>query len=160
MIGHVTYLSDVAMAEKFGRELNIGNFSVGEKDPIEFQIESYLNYQGDKFADDFDANAYILITKMLDYFDLSRDYQNDPAAAFKHASCNFMVISFTSDWRFPAQRSREITDALIGAGRNVSYAEIQSDQGHDAFLLPNPRYEEVLSGYLSRVADQLKASTT
>ena len=160
MIGHVTYLSDVAMAEKFGRELNIGNFSVGEKDPIEFQIESYLNYQGDKFADDFDANAYILITKMLDYFDLSRDYQNDPAAAFKHASCNFMVISFTSDWRFPAQRSREITDALIGAGRNVSYAEIQSDQGHDAFLLPNPRYEEVLSGYLSRVADQLKCSTT
>ncbi|MDE0840770.1 MAG: homoserine O-acetyltransferase [Porticoccaceae bacterium] len=155
MIGHVTYLSDVAMAEKFGRELHSGNFLVGKTDPIEFQIESYLNYQGDKFADDFDANTYILITKMLDYFDLSREYCHDPVEAFKHASCNFLVISFTSDWRFPAQRSREITDALIGAGKNVSYAEIQSDQGHDAFLLPNQRYEKILGGYLSRVADRL-----
>jgi homoserine O-acetyltransferase len=156
MIGHVTYLSDELMGQKFGRELRSGTFSQGEVTPIEFQIESYLNYQGDKFSSGFDANSYILITKMLDYFDLSREYHNDSVAAFSHAKCNFLVVSFSSDWRFSPQRSREITDALIGAGKNVSYAEIDSDQGHDAFLLPNVRYEQVLGNYLSRVADQLQ----
>ena len=96
---------------------------------------------------------------MLDYFDLSREYQNDPVQAFGHAKCNFLIISFSSDWRFSPQRSREITDALIAAGKNVSYAEIESDQGHDAFLLPNQRYEEVLGSYLNRVADQLEAAS-
>jgi len=156
MIGHVTYLSDELMGQKFGRELRSGDFSQGEAEPVEFQIESYLNYQGDKFSGDFDANSYILITKMLDYFDLSREYQNDPVQAFGHANCNFLVVSFSSDWRFAPQRSREITDALIAAGKNVSHAEVESDQGHDAFLLPNPRYEAVLGNYLRRVADQLE----
>lgn len=156
MIGHVTYLSDTAMADKFGRELRIGDFLVGKTDPVEFQIESYLNYQGDKFSNEFDANSYILITKMLDYFDLSRDYQHDPVSAFQHAKCKFLVISFTSDWRFPAQCSKDITDALIASGKNVTYVEVDSDQGHDAFLLPNPRYQQALGGYLKRVAAQLR----
>ena len=159
MIGHVTYLSDELMGQKFGRELRSGTFSQGDAEPIEFQIESYLNYQGDKFSGDFDANAYILITKMLDYFDLSRDYENNPVQAFGHAKCDFLVVSFSSDWRFSPQRSREITDALIAAGKNVSYAEIESDQGHDAFLLPNLRYQQVLGNYLSKVADQLEDIT-
>ena len=159
MIGHVTYLSDELMGQKFGRELRSGTFSQGEAAPIEFQIESYLNYQGDKFSSGFDANAYILITKMLDYFDLSREYQNNAVDAFSHATCKFLVVSFSSDWRFSPQRSREITDALIGAGKNVSYAEIKSDLGHDAFLLPNARYEKVLGNYLSGIADQLEGLT-
>lgn len=159
MIGHVTYLSDELMGQKFGRELRSGTFSQGEATPVEFQIESYLNYQGDKFSDGFDANSYILITKMLDYFDLSREYNNNPVEAFSHAQCNFLVISFSSDWRFSPKRSREITDALIGAGKNVSYAEIESDLGHDAFLLPNPRYEQVLGNYLSGIADQLEGNS-
>jgi len=160
MIGHVTYLSDELMGQKFGRELRSGDFTQGESAPIEFQIESYLNYQGDKFSGGFDANSYILITKMLDYFDLAREYHNNPVEAFSHAQCDFLVISFSSDWRFSPQRSREIVDALIGAEKNVSYAEIESDQGHDAFLLPNPRYEQVLAKYLSRVADQLEGQAT
>ena len=159
MIGHVTYLSDELMGQKFGRELRSGTFSQGEAAPIEFQIESYLNYQGDKFSSDFDANSYILITKMLDYFDLSREYQNNSVGAFSHAKCDFLVVSFSSDWRFSPERSREITDALIAAGKNVSYAEIESDLGHDAFLLPNPRYEKVLGNYLSRVADKFEAES-
>jgi homoserine O-acetyltransferase len=158
MIGHVTYLSDELMGQKFGRELRSGTFDQGEAAPIEFQIESYLNYQGEKFSGDFDANAYILITKMLDYFDLSREYQNDPVQAFSHANCDFLVVAFSSDWRFSPKRSREITDALIAAGKNVSFAEIDSDQGHDAFLLPNPRYEQVLGNYLSKVADKLEGA--
>lgn len=160
MIGHVTYLSDELMGQKFGRELRSGDFTQGESAHIEFQIESYLNYQGDKFSGGFDANSYILITKMLDYFDLAREYHNNPVEAFSHAQCDFLVISFSSDWRFSPQRSREIVDALIGAEKNVSYAEIESDQGHDAFLLPNPRYEQVLAKYLSRVADQLEGQAT
>jgi homoserine O-acetyltransferase len=159
MIGHVTYLSDELMGQKFGRELSSGTFSQGEAAPIEFQIESYLNYQGDKFSSGFDANSYILITKMLDYFDLSREYQNSAVDAFSNAKCKFLVVSFSSDWRFSPQRSREITDALIGAGKNVSYAEIESDLGHDAFLLPNQRYEKVLGNYLSGIADQLEGAS-
>lgn len=158
MIGHVTYLSDELMGQKFGRELRMGDFLQGKADPIEFQVESYLNHQGDKFSGSFDANSYLLITKMLDYYDLAREYDHDPVAAFKLAGCNFLVVSFTSDWRFAPQRSREIVDALIAAGRNVSYAEIASDQGHDAFLLPNERYEQVLGRYLSKIADGLESA--
>ena len=158
MIGHITYLSDELMGQKFGRQLRIGDLIDKNNDPIEFQVESYLNYQGDKFSDSFDANSYILITKMLDYFDLSREYNYDPVAAFSHAACNFLVVSFSSDWRFSPERSREITDALMSAGKSVSYVEIESDKGHDAFLLPNDRYEKALGGYLSRVADRLLAS--
>ncbi len=156
MIGHVTYLSDELMGQKFGRQLRIGDLVGRNADPVEFQVESYLNYQGDKFSDSFDANSYILITKMLDYFDLSREYNNDPVEAFAHANCNYLVVSFSSDWRFAPERSREITDALLAAGKKVSYVEIESDKGHDAFLLPNQRYEDALRGYLNRVAEQLE----
>ncbi|MDB4308915.1 homoserine O-acetyltransferase, partial [Porticoccaceae bacterium] len=119
---------------------------------------SYLNYQGDKFSNAFDANSYILITKMLDYFDLAREYNNSAAEAFAHAQCKFLLISFSSDWRFSPQRSQEITDALIRAGKDVSYAAIDSNQGHDSFLLPNSRYQAALGGYLNRVANQLESS--
>ena len=146
------------MGQKFGRQLRIGDLIDKNNDPIEFQVESYLNYQGDKFSDSFDANSYILITKMLDYFDLSREYNNDPVAAFANATCDFLVLSFSSDWRFAPERSREITDALMSAGKSVSYVEVESDKGHDAFLLPNDRYEKALAGYLSRVAEGLGAS--
>ncbi|MAW24318.1 MAG: homoserine O-acetyltransferase [Cellvibrionales bacterium TMED47] len=158
MIGHVTYLSDELMGQKFGRDLKAGDLLQGKTDPVEFQIESYLNYQGDKFSDFFDANSYILITKMLDYFDLAREYDHDPIAAFSHAQCKFLVVSFSSDWRFSPARSQEITNALIAAGKDVSYIAIDSDHGHDAFLLPNQRYQAALGGYLSRLADQLESA--
>jgi homoserine O-acetyltransferase len=158
MIGHVTYLSDELMGQKFGRDLKAGDLLQGKTDPVEFQIESYLNYQGDKFSDFFDANSYILITKMLDYFDLAREYDHDPVAAFKHAQCKFLVISFSSDWRFSPARSKEITEALIAAGKDVSYIAIDSDHGHDAFLLPNQRYQKALGSYLSRLADQIEGA--
>lgn len=158
MIGHVTYLSDEVLGEKFGRELASGDFIDGTADPVEFEVESYLNYQGDKFSNAFDANSYILITKMLDYFDLAREYNNSPTEAFAHAQCKFLLISFSSDWRFSPQRSQEITDALIRAGKDVSYAAIDSNQGHDSFLLPNSRYQAALGGYLNRVANQLESS--
>ena len=158
MIGHVTYLSDELMGQKFGRDLKAGDLLQGKTDPVEFQIESYLNYQGDKFSDFFDANSYILITKMLDYFDLAREYDHDPIAAFSHAQCKFLVVSFSSDWRFSPARSQEISDALIAAGKDVSYIAIDSDHGHDAFLLPNQRYQAALGGYLSRLADQLESA--
>ena len=152
MIGHVTYLSDNLMGEKFGRELRSGTFQRGMETPIEFQIESYLRHQGDQFSEKFDANTYLLITKMLDYFDLSRDYDNDPVEAFKHAICKFLVISFSSDWRFSPPRSQEIVSALMAANRDVSYAEIESHHGHDAFLLPLPQYFSVLGAYMERIA--------
>lgn len=158
MIGHVTYLSDELMGQKFGRDLKAGDLLQGKTDPVEFQIESYLNYQGDKFSDFFDANSYILITKMLDYFDLAREYDHDPIAAFSHAQCKFLVVSFSSDWRFSPARSQEITNALIAAGKDVSYIAIDSDHGHDAFLLPNQRYQAALGGYLRRLADQLESA--
>ena len=129
-------------------------------DPIEFQIESYLNYQGDKFSELFDANSYILITKMLDYFDLAREYGHDPVTAFSHASCKFLVISFSSDWRFSPARSQEIIDALIAAGKDASYVAIDSNHGHDAFLLPNQRYQDALGGYLNKLANQIEGHTS
>lgn len=158
MIGHVTYLSDELMRQKFGRDLKAGDLLQGKTEPVEFQIESYLNYQGDKFSDFFDANSYILITKMLDYFDLAREYNHDPVAAFSHAQCKFLVVSFSSDWRFSPARSREITDALIAAGKDVSYIAIESDHGHDAFLLPNQRYQQALGLYLAKLADQIEGA--
>jgi len=155
MIGHVTYLSDLSMAEKFGRELRNGDFLDEKSESVEFKIESYLNYQGDKFAYEFDANSYILLTKMLDYFDLALEYNNEPSTAFELASCKFLVLTFSSDWRFPPERSREITKALITAGRDVTHAEISSSQGHDAFLLPNSRYQKIFSTFLQRIASNV-----
>ena len=155
MIGHVTYLSDDLMKEKFGRALKAGDFTRGHDSPVEFEVESYLNYQGEKFAGNFDANTYILMTKVLDYFDLAREYGDDPVAAFKHALCKFLVVSFTTDWRFKPERSREITDALIAAGQQVSYAEIDAPQGHDAFLLPIPRYLKLFDTYMNNIANEV-----
>lgn len=155
MVGHITYLSDDAMARKFGRNLRSGTLDTGNDDSIEFQVESYLRYQGSQFSESFDANTYILMTRALDYFDLAREYNNDPVAAFSHASCSYLVLSFSTDWRFSPQRSLEIVNALIAAGRPVSYAEIEANQGHDAFLLPIPRYLDVFGAYMRRVAVNL-----
>jgi len=156
MIGHVTYLSDELMGTRFGRELRQGSFERGLEGPIEFQVESYLRYQGDSFSGSFDANTYLLMTKILDYFDLAREYNHDPVQAFRHALSKFLVISFSSDWRFSPQRSEEIVNALVAANRDVSYARIESDLGHDAFLLPNERYEAVFSAYMQGVAADIR----
>lgn len=152
MIGHITYLSDYAMGEKFGRDLRSGNFDLGNAEPVEFQIESYLRYQGDSFANTFDANSYLRITKALDYFDLAREYDDDPVIAFKQAHAKFLVISFSTDWRFAPERSHEIVNALVGANKAVTYAEIESKFGHDAFLLPDERYQQVFARYMAGVS--------
>jgi homoserine O-acetyltransferase len=151
MIGHITYLSNHAMGEKFGRDLRSGSFELGTDAPVEFQIESYLRYQGDSFANSFDANSYIRITKALDYFDLAREYDDDPVIAFKQTNAKFLVISFSTDWRFAPERSHEIVNALVSANRTVTYAEIESKHGHDAFLLPDERYQQVFGRYLAGV---------
>lgn len=157
MIGHITYLSDDVMAEKFGRELKGGKdgalgYSTQE---IEFQIESYLRYQGDKFSDYFDANTYLLITRALDYFDPAAEHGGDLTRAFAAARAKFLIASFTTDWRFSPDRSREIVKALLDNRLDVSYAEIDAPHGHDAFLLDDPRYHGVLRAYFERIADGL-----
>lgn len=154
MVGHITYLSEDGMKEKFGRDLKAGSLDLGDSDKAEFQIESYLRYQGDAFSTAFDANSYILMTKALDMFDLSNDYGGDPVAAFKHSQCDYLVVAFTTDWRFSPARSRELVDALITAHKPVCYTEIDANFGHDAFLIPNPRYELVLRNYLSRIVKE------
>ncbi len=151
MIGHITYLSDDVLGKKFGRELRSGTFDRGVESQLEFQIESYLHHQGEVFSEKFDANTYILMTRALDYFDLAREYGNDPVQAFSRAKCKFLVVSFTSDWRFSPKRSREIVNALIAAQKSVSYAEIDAPQGHDAFLLPVERYNDVFSAFMATV---------
>ncbi len=152
MIGHITYLSDDGMGKKFGRELRSGSFEQGIEEPVEFQIQSYLRYQGENFSKTFDANTYILMTHALDYFDLAREYNHDPVAAFQNALSKFLVISFTSDWRFAPQRSQEIVNALMKADRDVVYAEIESPYGHDAFLVPNQiRYLDLFSTYMNKI---------
>jgi homoserine O-acetyltransferase/O-succinyltransferase len=157
MIGHVTYLSDELMGNKFGRELRSGSFQRGQDAPIEFQVESYLRHQGDAFSGAFDANTYLLMTKALDYFDLAREYDHNPVEAFRHASCDFLVVSFSSDWRFSPERAAEIVEALIAADKNVAYTAIESNLGHDAFLLPNQRYEQVLTAYINRIAAEISS---
>ena len=154
MIGHITYLSDDVMAEKFGRELKGAELGYSTQE-IEFQIESYLRYQGDKFSDYFDANTYLLITRALDYFDPAREHGGDLARAFATARCKFLVASFTTDWRFSPARSREIVKALLDNRLDVSYAEIDAPHGHDAFLLEDPRYHGLLRAYFKRVADEV-----
>jgi homoserine O-acetyltransferase len=153
MIGHITYLSDDAMANKFGRDLRSGSLGRGESANAEFQVQSYLRHQGSQFSGSFDANTYILMTRALDYFDLALEYDNDPVVAFGHAQCSFLVISFSTDWRFSPERSREIVNALIAADRPVTYAEIEANEGHDAFLMPIPRYLDVFRAYMLRVGD-------
>jgi homoserine O-acetyltransferase len=150
MLGHITYLSDNAMADKFGRDLHTGQLNYGYE--IEFAIESYLRYQGDKFASYFDANTYLLMTKALDYFDPAHDSGGDLNPVFARAKASFLVISFTTDWRFSPQRSREIIRPLLHNRCNVSYAEITSTHGHDSFLMQDPYYLDVMRTYLDRVA--------
>ena len=155
MIGHITYLSDDSMEEKFGRELRAAEFGYSTQN-IEFQIESYLRYQGDKFSEYFDANTYLLITRALDYFDPARAHGGDLSRAFAIArEKKFLVISFTTDWRFSPQRSREIVKALVDNRIHVSYAEIDAPHGHDAFLLEDPRYHGVLRAYFQRIDAEL-----
>jgi homoserine O-acetyltransferase len=153
MLGHITYLSDEGMRAKFGRELREGrpNFNFD----TEFEVESYLRHQGKAFVDRFDANTYLLITKTLDYFDPAADFDSDLSAAFHQTQARFLVVAFTSDWRFAPPRSREIVRALVRARREVTYAEIPSEYGHDAFLMPIPLYHQVLRDYLTRVAREV-----
>ncbi|MFE8071290.1 homoserine O-acetyltransferase [Marinobacteraceae bacterium S3BR75-40.1] len=150
MIGHITYLSDASMGEKFGRELREQAYKFGFD--VEFQVESYLRYQGERFSENFDANTYLLMTRALDYFDPARDYNNCLSAAMRQAQCKFLVLSFSSDWRFAPERSEELVNAMIDARRDVSYAEIDAPWGHDAFLIPTPRYTNMFGAYMSRVA--------
>lgn len=157
MVGHITYLSNDDMAEKFGRKLR----NAAEKDDyafdfgVDFEIESYLRYQGDKFSEYFDANTYLLITKALDYFDPARAHGGDLTKALAGTRAQFLVASFTTDWRFSPERSREIVEALVSNRRKVSYAEIDAPHGHDAFLLEDPRYMGVVRAYYDRIANEL-----
>ena len=160
MVGHITYLSDDVMNEKFGRELRdaVVGSATGYKystQDVEFQIESYLRYQGDKFSEYFDANTYLLITRALDYFDPARTYGGDLSAAFARTAAKFLLVSFTTDWRFSPARSREMVQALLNNQRDVSYAEIDAPHGHDAFLLDDARYMNVVRSYFTRINDEL-----
>ena len=157
MVGHITYLSDDVMNEKFGRQLRdaVTGSNTGYRystQDVEFQIESYLRYQGDKFSEYFDANTYLLITRALDYFDPARSFGGDLSKAFATIRAKFLLVSFTTDWRFSPARSREMVRALLDNQRDVSYAEIDAPHGHDAFLLDDPRYMQVVRSYFERIA--------
>jgi len=149
MVGHITYLSNDDMAEKFGRDLKSDDYQFGFG--VDFEIESYLRYQGDKFSSYFDANTYLLITKALDYFDPARQYGGDLQQALAMTKARFLVISFTTDWRFSPERSREIVRALLSNKRKVTYAEIDAPHGHDAFLLDDLRYMNLVRSYFDRI---------
>jgi homoserine O-acetyltransferase len=159
MIGHITYLSDDVMAERFGRALRgrddgaAYNFTFD----VEFEIESYLRYQGEKFSGYFDANTYLLITRALDYFDPAQQFGGDLGAALAGVQADFFVASFTTDWRFAPERSREIVQALLANRRNVTYAEIDAPHGHDAFLLDDPQYLALMRAYFERIARKVNA---
>jgi homoserine O-acetyltransferase len=141
---------------KFGRELKSGDLNRGRD--VEFQVESYLHHQGRSFSSQFDANSYLLMTRALDYFDPARDYDDNLVKALSGARCRFLVISFTSDWRFSVARSKEIVNSLVEARRNVASAIIESEHGHDSFLLPIPRYFDVLTAYLDRLSEEVRGA--
>ncbi|WP_052019395.1 MULTISPECIES: homoserine O-acetyltransferase [Pelistega] len=158
MIGHITYLSDDDMAEKFGRDRRYtaegDRYQYGYD--VEFEVESYLRYQGEKFSTYFDANTYLLITKALDYFDPAKQYGNgDLSKALENVKAKFLTISFSTDWRFPPERSRELVKALLNNKHHVTYAEIDAPHGHDAFLLNDKTYHEVVAAYFNRIATEL-----
>mgnify|MGYP006192134625 CR=1 FL=1 len=154
MIGHITYLSDDVMNQKFGRQLREGLDLKYSTQDVEFQIESYLRYQGEKFSSYFDANTYLLITRALDYFDPARTHGGDLTQALSVAKAGFLLVSFTTDWRFSPARSREIVKSLLENNRDVSYAEIDAPHGHDAFLLDDPRYMNVMRSYFDGIAQE------
>jgi len=149
MLGHITYLSNDAMKSKFGRKKKNKDFQYNFN--TEFEIESYLNYQGDKFAQEFDANTYIRMTKALDYYDPTKQNKKKLSAVFKKIKSKFLVISFTSDWRFSPARSKEIVKSLLDNNINVSYAEISAESGHDAFLMSDDHYHEILSSFFKNI---------
>ncbi|MEX8193029.1 homoserine O-succinyltransferase MetX [Comamonas guangdongensis] len=157
MVGHITYLSDDVMNQKFGRQLRDGLDLKYSTQEVEFQIESYLRYQGEKFSSYFDANTYLLITRALDYFDPARMHGGDLTQALAGAQAKFLLVSFTTDWRFAPARSREIVKSLLENNRDVSYAEIDAPHGHDAFLLEDPRYMGVMRSYFDGIAEELTA---
>ena len=150
MVGHITYLSDDSMGEKFGRGLKNENLNY-DFHSVEFQVESYLRYQGEEFSGRFDANTYLLMTKALDYFDPAANFNDNLATTFANASARFCVMSFTTDWRFSPARSREIVKALLDNELTVSYAEVTAAHGHDAFLMPDTHYHAILSAYLQKI---------
>jgi len=149
MLGHITYLSDDAMGEKFGRKLRDGHIKYSFD--VEFEMESYLRYQGDKFAGEFDANTYLRMTRALDYFDPAAEHGGDLTAALSQVTADFLVLSFTSDWRFSPARSREIVKALLDNERSVSYAEVTAEHGHDAFLMPDAHYHNIMRAYFAKI---------
>lgn len=148
MLGHITYLSDDVMGEKFGRRLKD---TIKYSFDVEFEMESYLRYQGDKFAGSFDANTYLRMTRALDYYDPALTFEGDLSQALSRATAEFLIVSFTSDWRFSPARSREIVKALLDNESKVSYAEVTAAHGHDAFLMPDPHYHAILRSYLSNI---------
>lgn len=148
MLGHITYLSDDAMGAKFGRKLKDG---VKYSFDAEFEMESYLRYQGDKFAGEFDANTYLRMTRALDYYDPALNFDSDLSVALNKVTAQFLVVSFTSDWRFSPARSREIVKALLDNERTVSYAEVTAAHGHDAFLMPDAHYHDILRAYINNI---------
>ena len=153
MLGHITYLSEDMLMEKFGRVLK--RSELGFNYDVEFEIESYLRYQGDKFAQVFDANTYLLMTKALDYFDPAKESGGNLARALSAARAGFFVASFKSDWRFPPQRSRELVKALVASKKAVTYAEIDAPHGHDAFLLDDVRYHQLIAAYVDNIATEI-----
>ena len=156
MAAHITYLSKQGLQEKFGRKLQ-DKGSLKFSFDADFQIESYLRYQSSSFVERFDANTYLLMTKALDYFDPAKEFDDDLTQAVKAIQAKSLIISFTSDWRFSPLRSLEIVDALLSAGKSVSYAEIEATQGHDAFLMPIPRYMEIFASYMQQVAKEVNS---
>ena len=152
MVGHLTYMSADNMSDRFGRELRQGSFDPDDDEQPIFQVESYLRYQGSQFATRFDANTYVLMTRALDRFDLAASSDGALAKALEHASAEFLILSFSSDWRFSPARSREITAALLAAGKRVTYSNLESDAGHDAFLLEDADYIALLHAWMQRVA--------
>ena len=179
MLGHITYLSEAAMLEKFGRAMqqdasnddtrtpsstipsvaspqdSATSIEVAGQSDIKFKVESYLNYQGEKFAESFDANTYLLMTRALDYFDPAADYSEDLSIAIAKAQCSFLVISFTTDWRFSSASSRQMVDAIVKAGKRVCYNDIKTKDGHDSFLMPIPRYVDTVSKFLQNVGEEI-----
>ncbi|MGQ0750270.1 MAG: homoserine O-succinyltransferase MetX [Betaproteobacteria bacterium] len=156
MVGHITYLSDDEMASKFGRQLKHGKLAYSFD--TEFEIESYLRHQGNKFAEYFDANTYLRITKVLDYFDPALEHGGSLVRALSPAQARFLVVSFTTDWRFSPERSREIVSALLENRCEVTYAEIDAPHGHDAFLLDDPRYHRLIGAYFDRIGAEVGTS--
>lgn len=151
MVGHLTYMSADGMSDKFGRELRDASIDGANEDNTVFEVESYLRYQGTRFATRFDANTYLLMTRALDHFDLAENTGGDLAAAMAKSQCRFLIMSFSSDWRFSPARSREITNALLTADKAVTYADIETDAGHDAFLIYDPVYVGLFDAWMRQV---------